>query len=155
MKHEWVVVANASHARIFRQSGADGGLDLVEAMTHEQSRMHGSELTAGGDQGGGTRDHHDDRFEARNDLRRKEHLHFARALADRLDKGLAAKEFDSLTVLVAKPFLGELRQQLSEGVSEKIDVTLNNDLTALSVAEITQRLQLVRAAARGEIRGAT
>lgn len=147
MKNQWIVVANASLARIFRQGASNGGLELVETLTHAQSRMHPGEVAAS-DQGASERDHHDDRFEARNDMRRKEHVRFARALADRLDKGLAAHEFDSLTILAAKPFLGELRQQLSPGVSDKIGIELNNDFTALSVAELAERLQLARAAGR-------
>ncbi|WP_431273051.1 host attachment protein [Variovorax ureilyticus] len=147
MKNQWIVVANASLARIFRQGSSNGELEPVESLTHAQSRVHPGEIAAS-DQGGGERDHHDDRFEARDDIRRKEHVRFARALADRLDKGLAAHEFDSLALLAAKPFLGELRQQLSQGVSEKIGIELNNDFTALSVAEIAERLQLARAAGR-------
>ncbi|SCK27883.1 Protein required for attachment to host cells [Variovorax sp. HW608] len=153
MKSQWIVVANASLARIFRQGAGNGGLEPVETLTHTQSRVHPGELAAS-DQGGGERDHHDDRFEARNDIRRKEHVRFARALADRLEKGLAAQEFDSLTILAAKPFLGELRQQLSSAVSEKIGVELNNDFTALSAAEIAQRLPLAHAAGR-ETHGAS
>ncbi|SEA54950.1 host attachment protein [Variovorax sp. YR216] len=153
MKSQWIVVANASLARIFRQA-RHGGLEPVEALTHAQSRMHPSEL-AENDQGGGERDHHDDRFEARNDIRRKEHVRFARALADRLDKGLAAHEFDSLTILAAKPFLGELRQQLSEAVSARIGVALNNDFTALTAADLAQRLQALHATGGVEMHGAS
>ena len=152
MKSQWIVVANASLARIFRQGANNAALEPVESLTHAESRMHASELPPS-EQPGGERDHHDDRFEARNDLRRKEHVRFARALADRLEKALAAHEFDSLTILAAKPFLGELRKQLSEAVGGKIGVEVNNDFTALTAAEITERLQLARAAGRGETHG--
>lgn len=154
MKNQWIVVANASLARIFRQDANNAALEPVESLTHAESRMHASELPAR-EQPGGGRDHHDDRFEARNDIRRKEHVRFARALADRLDKALAAHEFDSLTILAAKPFLGELRQQLSEAVGGRIGVEVNNDFTGLTAAEITERLQFARVGSRGGTHGLT
>ncbi|SEB24367.1 Protein required for attachment to host cells [Variovorax sp. YR216] len=70
MKNQWVVVANASLARIFRHDGADGGLEPVEAMTHAQSRMHAKDLAETAGLEHGVRDHHDDRFAARFGPRR-------------------------------------------------------------------------------------
>lgn len=154
MKNQWVVVANASLARIFRHDGANGGLEPVEDLTHAQSRMHGKELEEAAGPEPGVRDHHDDRFAARCDPRRKEHQLFARALADRLDKGLADHEFESLALLAAKPFLGELRRFLSKGVNERVGLELNNDFTSLSAAEITQRLQVAGAVGRSGAGGA-
>lgn len=145
MKNQWVVVANASLARIFRHDGTDSGLEPVEALAHAQSRMHAKELAETAGHEHGVRDHHDDRFAARCDPRRKEHQIFARALADRLEEGLAKREFDSLTILAAKPFLGELRHALSESVNERVDVALNNDFTSLSATEVMQRLQRIGA----------
>ncbi|MEJ8810816.1 host attachment protein [Variovorax ureilyticus] len=154
MKNQWVVVANASLARIFRRDGANGGLEPVEDMAHTQSRMHAKELAETAGPEPGVRDHHDDRFAARSDPRRKEHQIFARALADRLDKALANHEFDSLVLLAAKPFLGEIRHFLSEGVNDRVAVALNNDFTGLSAAEIAQRLELAGAAGHSSSRGA-
>lgn len=139
MKRSWIVVANASLARIFVPA-PHGALHLLESMTHAQSRLHAQELAEAFGAGAAARDHRDDRFAARDGVRRKEHLRFARTLARRLDKGLADRAYESLTLIAAKPFLGELRQQLSEAVNGRIALALNSDLTALNPAELSQRL---------------
>lgn len=59
-----------------------------------------------------------------------------------------------MTLLAAKPFLGELRHYLGESVNERIDAALNNDLTSLSAAEIMQRLQLAGAVGHSSAGGA-
>lgn len=142
MKNHWILVANASLARIFRRDAARTPLVPVETLSHEQSRMHGSELAT--DRSGQVAaDNSHGIFEPRTDKRRKEHLRFAREIADRLDKGLAAQEFDSLTVFASSPFLGELKAQLSDAVEKKLKVALNNDFTSLGLAKLEERLQAI------------
>jgi protein required for attachment to host cells len=141
MKNQWIVVTNASVARIFRRDSVLAPLVPVETMRHEQSRMHGRELAT--DRPGreaSDNSHGLNQFEPRGDVRRKEHLHFAREIADRLDKGLAAHEFDSLAVFASNPYLGELKAQLSDAVTQKIKLALNNDFTSLALAELKERL---------------
>ncbi|VTU21589.1 Protein required for attachment to host cells [Variovorax sp. RA8] len=141
MKDQWILVANASVARLFRRGSASEALVPVETMTHRQSRLKGAELAH--DRPG--REANDNsrgpnRFEPRSDVRRKEHLRFAHEISERLEKGLAAGEFDSLLVFASSPFLGELRALLSERVEKHLKMALNNDLTALDMAEIEARL---------------
>ena len=147
MKNQWILVANASLARIFRRDSALTPLVPVETISHERSRMRGCELAtdrpgseaADNSQGA-------NHFEPRTDARRKEHLRFAREIADRLDKGLAAHEFDSLALFASSPFLGELKPQLSDAVKAKTKLALSNDFTALGLAELDKRLAGIHAA---------
>lgn len=81
------------------------------------------------------------RFEPRSDARRKKHQRFAKDIARRWDKGLAANEFDSLLLFASEPFLGELRAQLGEAVERHLKLPFSNDLTSLRLAEIEARLQ--------------
>ncbi|HSW18969.1 MAG TPA: host attachment protein [Ramlibacter sp.] len=147
MKSRWILVANASLARIFRRDSAVEPLVPVETLSHEEGRMRGSELasdrpgTEATDNSRGA-----NRFEPRTDARRKEHLRFAREIADRLDKELAAHEFDSLAVFASNPFCGELRAQLSEGVEKRIKLTHNNDFTSLDLAALEKRLAAMHGA---------
>lgn len=150
MNTQWIVVANASLARIFRCDQALVPLVPVEVLTHEQSRLRGSELGTDRDGRQATDGRHGTvPFAPRTDRRRKEHTHFAREIAARLDKGLAAKEFDSVALFSSNPFLGELTAQLSDSVRSKVSAAFGNDFSAFGTAEIEQRLQTLRSAIRG------
>ena len=154
MKHQWILVANASLARIFRRDFPLAALEPVETLTHEESRMRRSELATDHPGRDATDNNYNNninnnthgvvRFEPRTDARRKELDHFAREVADRLDQGLAARKFESLAVCASNPFLGELRTRLSEPVQKKISLEFNADLTSLSPTEIERRLKEAR-----------
>jgi protein required for attachment to host cells len=141
MKDQWILVANASVARLFRRGSATEPLTPVATMTHQKSRLKTAELAA--DRPGREATDYSrgaNRFEPRSDARRKEHLRFAHEISERLDHGLAAGEFDSLLIFASNPFLGELRALLNEAVERRVRLWLNNDLTALGIAQIEARL---------------
>ena len=141
MKRQWILLANASHARLLSRDSAADPLVPLATMEHPESRLKGSELAD-------DRPGHEDtdnssggnRFEPRSDVRRKEHQRFAREIAHRLDAGLAAGEFGALWLFASSPFLGELKAQLSDAVNKRVQHALDSDLTALGLAEIEQRL---------------
>jgi protein required for attachment to host cells len=141
MKDQWILVANASVARLFRRGSVAEALCPMATMTHQESRLKAAELAEerpGREATDNSRGAN--RFEPRSDVRRKEHLRFAHEISERLDKGLAAGEFDSLLVFASNPFLGELRALLIKAVEKRVTLALNNDLTALGLAEIEARL---------------
>ena len=123
MKVQWIVVANASLARLFRRDSPTDHLVPLATMEHPESRLKGSELA-------------DDR-----PGRRKEHQRFAREIAERLDTGLAAGEFSTVWLFASSPFLGELKAQLSDAVDKRLQLALDSDLTSFGLAEIEQRLR--------------
>jgi protein required for attachment to host cells len=142
MKPQWIVVANASIARLFRRDSPTDPLVSLVTLEHPQSRLKGSQLAddrpgheATDNSSGGNR------YEPRADVRRKEHRHFAREVAEQLDDGLAGNEFDSLWLFVSNPFLGELNAQLSAAVAKKVQLAHATDFTSLTLAEIEHRLQ--------------
>ena len=141
MKTQWIVVANAASARIFRRASANAHLVPVAALAHEESRMHASALTCdrpgsqAADNGSGL-----NHFEPRSDARRKEHQRFAEEIARRLDEGLKAGAFASLTLFASSPFLGELKAALSEAVGLHLKATLNHDLSHVGIAELERRI---------------
>ena len=128
MKVQWILVANASVARLFRRDSPTDPLIPLTTMEHPESRLKASQLA-------------DDRYEPRIDVRRKEHQRFAREIAERLDAGLAAGEFSALWLFASSPFLGELKAQLSDAVDKRVQLALNSDLTALGLTDIEQRLR--------------
>ncbi|MES2092172.1 MAG: host attachment protein [Pseudomonadota bacterium] len=142
MKRQWIVVANAAHARLFSRVLPSDPLIPLSVLEHPESRLKASEL-------GDDRPGHEanditpggNRYEPRTDARRKEHQRFAHEISQRLDAGLAAGEFNTLVVYASSPFLGELKDQLSEAVQKHLQVTFDRDLTSFGLDEIERRLQ--------------
>jgi protein required for attachment to host cells len=148
MKSQWIVVANAARARLFRRAGPDAPLISMATLEHPESRLRGSQLAddrpgreAVDGSPGGTR------FEPREDPRRKEHRHFAREVAARLDDVLAEGELASLWICASDPFLGELKATLSDPVRQHLAVAASHDWTACDIAELEQRLRELHARA--------
>lgn len=141
MKPTWILVANAAHARLFRQ---EPGTPLVtlQSFEHPASRQHSAVL--GDDKAG--REQSDRAFGGaaytpRTDAQTKEHLHFARELADALEQGAQKSEYAALFVYASSPFLGELKQALGEHTRGRLAATHDVDLTSFGLAEIEQRIQ--------------
>ena len=145
MKRQWILLANASHARLLSRDSATDPLVQFATLEHPESRLKASQLAddrpgheATDNSSGGNR------YEPRSDVRRKEHQRFAREIAQRLDTGLAAGQFSALWLFASSPFLGELKAQLSDAVNKHMHLALDSDLTALGLAEIEQRLLELR-----------
>ena len=145
MKTQWIVVANASHARLLRRDSPSDPLISLQTMEHPESRLKGSQLAddrpgheATDNSSGGNR------FEPRSDPRRKEHRRFAREIAERLDDALAEDEFKSLWICASDPFLGELKTALSDAVRHRLQHTVDSDFTSFDVGELDRRLSDTR-----------
>ena len=145
MKRQWILLANASHARLFSRDSTTDPLVPLATLEHPESRLKASQLTddrpgheATDNSSGGNR------YAPRSDVRRKEHQRFAREIANRLDAGLTAGEFNAVWLFASSPFLGELKAQLSDAVNKRVHLALDSDLTALGLAEIEQRLLELR-----------
>ena len=141
MRTQWILLANASIARLFSRESPTDPLVPIETMQHPQSRLKGVELADDrpGHQATDT-SHGGTSFEPRHDERRKEHQRFAVEISKRLDSGLNAGQFGSLWIFSSSPFLGELKARLSDAVSSKLQLALDTDLSSLGLAEIEERL---------------
>jgi protein required for attachment to host cells len=142
MKTQWIIVANASLARLFKRDSPSDPLIALPTMEHRESRLKGSELT--NDRAGHEATDHSsggNRFEPRTDPHRKEHQRFAHEIAERLDTGLAEDAFKSLWICASDPFLGELKAALSDAVRHRLQHTVGSDFTSLGVDELERRLQ--------------
>ena len=141
-----VVLANASLCRFFMRDSGSRTLRPLTVLKHPASRLPGHAL--GSDRPGHEavdRSSSGNRFEPRSDVRRQEHVGFAREIAAALQTRLAAGEYDDLWVLASKPFLGELKSALHDPVARHLRQALPIDLTGLGLAEIEARLQALHA----------
>ncbi len=142
----WVLVCDASRARLFRVERGDE-LGMIEELDHPSSRAKIRDLMAdthGRKPNGqpGHRNNHRPGAEPDTDAKEVEALKFAQVLADKLDKGRVERSFDRL-VLVAPPhFLGLLKGTLDDQVHKHLALTISKDLTGIEARELKDRLPL-------------
>jgi protein required for attachment to host cells len=133
----WVVVADAHAALVFsfvkkadpwklvtRLDEAGVGGDQTADFAHKASQHKG----ALHDHGGSTS----------KDVKER---HLARAIAHALERGLVEDAFGSLALVAPPKLLGELRENLSRGLQEKVVTELHKDHMHLSMEEIASTLR--------------
>lgn len=153
----WILVCDASRARLFAATPRRRGYVQVAALDHPASRARALDLQAdapgrkpsGASRGaiavnGGLRG--SPGAEPDTDPKDVEAMKFARELAATLSRGLDDHAFASL-VLVAPPrFLGLLRDTLDEQVSRRVVHSVDKDLSQLPPHELVLRLGIAKAA---------
>jgi protein required for attachment to host cells len=138
-KRTWILVADASRARLFR--GDRGKYAMIEEFEHPESRASVRELVsdANGRKPGGGYGHRPG-VAPHTDPKDVEADKFAHLLAIHLEKGLHAQAYEAL-VLVAPPrFLGELKGQLTDQVQKRLTKSIQKDLTGMTPHEIAKRI---------------
>lgn len=137
----WLVVGNAARARVLEEADAGRGYLHVADLVHPESRQKGVELAAGrpghvmgSAHVGGTA------YEARTDVREREHDLFAREVAGLLNDGVAGGRCAGLVLVASNPFLGHLKAHLSGPAQKLVLRTVAADYTALDEADLRRRL---------------
>jgi protein required for attachment to host cells len=141
MSTEMIVAANAARARLFRRGAVGEPLVEVVALVHPQSRQVGHDL-AGDRMGHGEADRRGGggtAYEPKTDVRRKEHEHFAREVAQRLKGGLHAGEFERWVLFASSPFLGEIKAVLDAELQRSLHAAIDLDLTSYGLSEVDER----------------
>jgi protein required for attachment to host cells len=140
MKPHWILLANASHARLLQQE--DGAPPaLVKTFTHAEGRSRTSELVS--DRAGHEstdRSYGGTSYQPRTDPKKKEHQRFAHQIAGELERHAQMGTFDALDVFASSPFLGELKAELGSATTRLLSGTHDVDLTAVGPAELQRRI---------------
>jgi protein required for attachment to host cells len=131
LRKTWIVVGDASRARIFLGSEASDSWSLVEDLDFPPGRERIHDLVT--DHPGSTKQSGAKGTKVGmtppTDPKEKEAIRFARTLAGRLKKGRTGKEYDAL-VLVAPPhFLGMLRGELDRDTAHLVVKSQHHDYT--------------------------
>jgi protein required for attachment to host cells len=139
----WLVVANASRARVLEESDKAGAYVHLADLVHPQSRQKGTDLA--GDRPGhvpGMTAHGagSSAYDPRTAPREREHDRFAREVATMLNDGIAAGRCAGLLLVASNPFLGHLKEHLDEQARKAVLRTVAADYTALNERELAQRL---------------
>lgn len=141
METQWILVANASLARLLRRGGDGEPMVPVTTFEHPEGRMTGREL--GTDRVGHDASSHRPggvMLEPRTDAHRKEQQQFAQQLAKELERGLEAHECGSILLFASPLFLGILKAELPAQVAKAVRLATDVDLTSYGLSELEQRV---------------
>jgi protein required for attachment to host cells len=147
MSATWILVFNASNARLFRES-RDHGLELLgtrvnpwgRVLTHAMvSDRPGRAAASGGARvtlDGGT----DPAVHTRD--------HFARELGLLLHNGVSEGQCDRVVLVAPPKMLGSLRHHLDARVADRVVESIDADLAVMEVDQIPAQLARSREARR-------
>lgn len=141
----WLVVANASRARVLEESDRAGVYVHLTDLVHPQSRQKGTDLAddrPGHVPGTSAYGTGSTAFDPRTNAREREHDRFAREVATAVNHGIAARSCVGLVLVASNPFLGHLKEHLSEQAKKAILRSVAADYTALNERELAQRLAM-------------
>src|SRR5262245_58911785 len=117
MKIKWIIVANSSLARIYSMSNNKNhnpGLSLVKELNHPESRKKGTDLISdvpgrykarGGANSGS--------FASNTEPKKNEADHFTQEIAQVLEHGRTANDFDTIILVTSPHFQGLLNKHLN------------------------------------------
>ncbi|WP_018954464.1 host attachment protein [Thioalkalivibrio sulfidiphilus] len=137
----WVIVADASRARIFSAEKSFSALQEVEDISHPEGRLHDQDLNS--DRPGRAFDSTGDGRHAMGKEvppKKQEAVRFAKVLCDRLNNARATGVFEKLYIVAAPAFLGTMRQCMNSVTQKSIVGELDKNLTTHDVDTIRSHL---------------
>ncbi|HUW51506.1 MAG TPA: host attachment protein [Sulfuricella sp.] len=140
MATTWILVANASEAKIYANKGSSKGLEEIAAFDHPDSRKKNSDLVS--DRSGHMQSAGNGHGARQPATAPKQHEHetFARRLAQHIEQGRTGNSYQRLIVAAEPRFRGLLNSQLSVQVRNLISGSLGKDYTKATSKELTGHL---------------
>ena len=139
MATTWVLVANASEARLFQRQKAGQGLELIKEFSHPESRAKGIELASDGPghfQSSGARG----AFADTTTPKEYEAERFSMELVKALEAGRVANSYQRLVLVASPHFYGLLNSHMGSQISAMVDIHLSKDYTKLAAKELYDQL---------------
>ncbi len=140
MSNTWVVVADASRARVFEAPEPRGPLSEIEALSNPENRLHEGDLVSdrgGRDSNRGAGSHG---YSTGGGAKEEAVNRFAAEVCRHLEKGRNAHAFDRLYVMASPGFLGVLRKHQSDALRGLIYDEIAKDLATQDVGRIREQL---------------
>lgn len=141
MAKTWILVANASQARIYLRNGIKSELSLVKEMVHPESRMKNAELVT--DRAGymqGTGNGHGSK-QPQTEPKQNEALHFAQELAQELNHGRCNQQFERIVLVAPPAFMGLLGEKIDVQTAKLVDDKIGKDYTQSNEKELISYLE--------------
>ncbi|WP_341895781.1 host attachment protein [Ferrovibrio terrae] len=140
----WILVADASQARIFELRSLADPLAAVPDFTMTAEDTHGFSRDLKSDRPGRAFASSDNRraaVEPRHDPHQLAKDRFAEAIAERLNHACGEKRFVQLVVIAPPRLLGALRQDFNAAVRATVAVEINKDLVKADRADILDHVK--------------
>jgi protein required for attachment to host cells len=140
MSKAWVVVADASRARIFEAAKPASELVEIQTLAHPEARLHEGDLVSdrpGTGMGGGGGTH---AFGSVTEAKEEESIRFAADVCEQLEQGRARGAYEKLYIIAAPTFLGLMRKRQSEGVRMLVTQEISKNLAAQDPRTIRSHL---------------
>jgi len=139
MSITWIMVANASQAKLFANHGPKKGLQFIKELVHPESREKTSNLVS--DRSGSHTGTGHGSFVQATDPKHHEAERFAQEVTRELDDGRINKAYDRLILVASAPFVGLVNSRLPELVRSKLSEIIDKDYTRLPVKELAGHLE--------------
>lgn len=139
MHEYWILVADASRARLFARDKKFGPLEELESLVHPESRLRRQDLVT--DRPGQVQESRtpgEYAAEEGTDPKEVEAQGFARELAGHLNEARRAGRFTHLVLLAEPHFLGILRKQLDKATTQAIAGAHATNLTREPIDRIAR-----------------
>lgn len=139
MSVTWIMVANASQAKLFANHGPKKGLQFIKELLHPESREKTSDLVS--DRSGSHAGTGHGAFVQATDPKHHEAERFAQEVSRELDDGRVNKAYDRLILVASAPFVGLVNSRLPESVRSKLSEIIDKDYTRLPTKELAGHLE--------------
>jgi len=139
MSITWIMVANASQAKLFSNSGPNRGLTLLKELLHPESREKTSNLVS--DRSGSNVGTGHGAFVPATDPKHHEAERFAQELTRELEEGRVNNAYDRLILVASAPFIGLINSRLPGQVRSKLSESIEKDYTRLPIKELSGHLE--------------
>ncbi len=135
----WILVANASLAKLYANLGPNKGLTLVKELIHPESRQKNSELVSdrsgamSTNGGGGS-------MQPQTNPKQHEAKVFAQEIAQELYQGRTLNAFRRAIIVAPPAFMGMLNTVIDGPTAQLISDRFEKDYTKSSEPELSERL---------------
>ena len=123
----WILVADRSHATIYRTAGQADGLHLATTLDNPEGHNEPVQVQAG--------------EESDSQWRDRVTTQFASRINEILTQSLEEDRYGALVVAAPPQLLRELRDSRSTSVARTVKLELDQDLTHLPLEELELRLR--------------
>ena len=138
----WILVADATYARIFEISEESQHWELVQEFQHLESREQGRDLIGNRP----NKAQHLMEMAGKKDnpveFKLQEAMKFAQELTTHLDKQVSTNSFDQLVVVAPPKMLGALREKMSNQLKRLVVTEVDKDYSHMKPAEMEERVPI-------------
>ena len=140
-KTTWILIADASRARILKNDGPGRGLDAIEDMIFQGENRKLKDIMADKpgrsyDSVGGGRH----AMEYKSDAEHEDERAFANTLITVLQEAHGRKDYDQLILIAPPKMLGDIRAVLPDTLKAVTSAEINKDLTHIPNSDMADHL---------------